>query len=59
MSKAVSYYDWELNFRNKTILNINSKNGKKTTNYKDSVNSLGLSDHTFKDVMEKWRMKNL
>ena len=59
MSKAISYYDWELNFRKKTILNPNSKNEKKTTNYKDSVNSLGLADNTFKDFMKKWKDQNL
>ncbi len=59
MSNAISYYDWELNFRQKTVINPKSK-GKKTINIvKKNVNSLGISDNTFKDFMNKWKEKNL
>ncbi|MEE9376607.1 MAG: hypothetical protein V3V33_01050 [Candidatus Lokiarchaeia archaeon] len=51
MSKAVSYYDWQQSFRDKTksdqILN------------QDSTNSLGISENNFKDFIKKWREKNL
>ena len=51
MSKAVSYYDWELNFRKK-VLNHKSNNKK-------DINSLGIPDNKFKDFMRKWKKKNL
>ena len=50
MSKAVSYYDWELSFKNKFE--------KDQTNQKDDFNSLGISDNSFKDFMKKWKQKN-
>ena len=57
MSKAISYYDWELNFRKKAIVKPISRN-KTDKNSKEMVNSLGLSDNTFKDFMKKWKEKN-
>lgn len=59
MSKAISYYDWELNFRKKAVLKPNSRNktGKKIS--QEKINSLGLSDNAFKDFMKKWKNENL
>ncbi len=59
MSKAISYYDWELNFRKKAVLKPNSRNktGRKISQGK--INSLGLSDNAFKDFMKKWKSENL
>ncbi|MFX1259608.1 MAG: hypothetical protein ACFFAN_17275 [Promethearchaeota archaeon] len=51
MSKAVSYYDWELNFNKKGL-------NQKSNNKKD-INSLGIPDNEFKDFMRKWKKKNL
>jgi hypothetical protein len=50
MSKAVSYYDWELSFKNKS----ESDN----TLEKDNFNSLGMPDSNFKNFMKKWKEKN-
>ncbi len=45
MSKAVSYYDWQLTF--------------KDNNLNDAFfNSLGISDNNFKEFMKKWKEKN-
>ena len=51
MSKAVSSYDWELSFKNKSE--------KDQTNLKDDINSLGITDNSFKDFMKKWKKMNL
>ena len=51
MSKAVSYYDWELSFKNKSKSDKNVK--------MDSFNSLGMSDNNFKEYMKKWKQNNL
>ena len=59
MSKAISYYDWELNFRKKAVVKPYSRNKNKKENSQEYVNSLGLSDNTFKDFMKKWKEKNL
>ncbi|MFX1502381.1 MAG: hypothetical protein ACFFDH_15580 [Promethearchaeota archaeon] len=51
MSKAVSYYDWELSFKDKSDSNKDIK--------KDNFNSLGMSDNNFKDFIKEWKGKNL
>ncbi|MFX0021772.1 MAG: hypothetical protein ACFE9S_05565 [Candidatus Hermodarchaeota archaeon] len=51
MSKAVSYYDWELSFKNKS--------NKRQINPKEEFNSLGISDYNFKNFMKKWKESNL
>ena len=51
MSKAVSYYDWELSFKNKSESDEYIK--------KENFNSLGMPDKSFKDFMKKWKVKNL
>ena len=59
MSKAISYYDWELNFRKKAVVKPSSY---RKTEYKisqENVNSIGISENTFKDFMKKWKEKNL
>lgn len=58
MSKAISYYDWELNFRKKAVLNPNSKNITRKKINQENINSLGLSDNAFKDFMMEWKEKN-
>ena len=59
MSKAISYYDWELNFRKRTVLKPNSRNKTEKIVSKEHFNSLGLSDNAYKDFMTKWKSKNL
>ncbi|GAG88519.1 unnamed protein product [marine sediment metagenome] len=54
MSKAISYYDWELSFR-KSPTTANNLTNKKPKN----INSIGLSEGEFKDFMTNWRKKNL
>ncbi len=51
MSKAVSYYDWELSFKNKNESIKDIKN--------DNFNAIGMSDNNFKDYIKKWKEKNL
>ncbi|MFX1380605.1 MAG: hypothetical protein ACFFA4_16100 [Promethearchaeota archaeon] len=51
MSKAVSYYDWELSFKNKTEKDYDIK--------KEDLNSLGMTENNFKDFLKKWKEKNL
>ena len=51
MSKAVSYYDWQQSFRDKTM-------SDKILN-QDNTNSLGISENNFKDFIKKWEKKNL
>ena len=55
MSKAasnhsLSYYDWEKTFKKPN--NIHSDKEEK-------VNSLGISNDTFNNFIERWRKKNL
>ena len=50
-SNSLSYYDWELTFKKKSKSNLNNQN-------KD-INSLGLSDESFKDFITKWKKRNL
>ena len=58
MSKAISYYDWELNFRKKAVLTPNSRNKTEKKSSQEKINSLGLSDNAFKDFMKEWKEKN-
>jgi hypothetical protein len=58
MSKAVSYFDWELNFRKKSQLGHNSDIETKSIIKKEEVNSLGIADNNYKDFMKKWKAKN-
>jgi len=51
MSKAVSFYDWELSFKCKNDSTKNLKN--------DRFNAIGMSDRNFKDFMNKWKKENL
>ena len=59
MSKAISYFDWEMNFRKKALKSLNSENETMRITYKENVNSLGISDNEFKDFMKKWKNENL
>ena len=54
MSKAVSYYDWELSLRKKHLTTGNLKVEKPS-----HTNSIGLSDEEFKNFMNNWKKKNL
>ncbi|MFX1419797.1 MAG: hypothetical protein ACFE9N_12830 [Promethearchaeota archaeon] len=51
MSKAISYYDWELSFKTKSESDKDLK--------KEKFNSLGISDYNFKDFIKKWKESNL
>jgi len=51
MSKAVSYYDWELSFK--------SKNQPKLNETKEEINSIGISDYKFKNFLKKWKENNM
>jgi len=55
MSKAVSYYDWEQGFKDK------SKSIPQTIPFikKKRVNSLGIPNQGFKSFIEQWKEKNL
>lgn len=48
-SKAVSYYDWTLNFK-KNAPNHNTV---------AEINSIGMKDREFKDFLRDWKKKNL
>ena len=58
MSKAVSYFDWELNFRKKSQSSQISEFETKRVIDKEKVNSLGIPDNNYKDFMKKWKEKN-
>ena len=51
MSKAVSYYDWELSFKSNTQPKLNET--------KEEINSLGISDFKFKNFLNKWKENNI
>jgi hypothetical protein len=51
MSKALSYYDWNQSFKNRSDLD-------KESYKKEKINSLGISEGYFKDFMKKWKNKN-
>ena len=51
MSKAVSFYDWELSLKNRSESDTN--------NMKESVNSLGISENKFSNFIKKWKENNL
>jgi hypothetical protein len=53
MSKAVSFYDWELGFKRKTHSVADSKERD------DEVNSIGIPKTTFKSFITEWKKKNL
>ncbi len=53
MSKAMSYYDWELNF--KKITHLDNKPVVK----KGKTNSLGIHQDDFKNYLKEWKKKNL
>jgi len=59
MSKAISYFDWEMNFRKKALKSHNSENETQRMRSKEDINSLGFSDNEFKDFMKKWKNENL
>jgi len=51
MSKAVSYYDWELSFKSTQQSDLNKN--------KKEENLIGISDLKFKDFLKEWKEKNL
>ena len=51
MSKAVSYYDWELSLKHKSE--------KEQIIRENDINSLGIFDNSFKDFMKRWKEENL
>lgn len=50
MSKAISYFDWQQSFRDKS-------KSKKLLNHK-MTNSIGISENLFKNFIKKWKEKN-
>ncbi len=54
MSKAISYYDWELSFKRKdTPSNEDKLNDSK------SFNTIGIPKGNFKEFLSSWKEKNL
>jgi len=53
--KTSSFLDWELSFRGIKPNVINEKYIYK----KESVNSIGITESKFKDVLKAWKEKNL
>lgn len=53
MSKAVSYYDWELSFQKKIEIE------KDEVNDSEPINTLGIFKNDFKDFVKNWKKKNL
>ncbi|MFW9771104.1 MAG: hypothetical protein ACFFFB_04680 [Candidatus Heimdallarchaeota archaeon] len=51
-SKAVSYYDWTLNFKK------NAPNHK-SSSHVNEVNTIGMKDDEFKSYIRKWKKRNL
>jgi hypothetical protein len=54
MSKAISYYDWELSYH--------EREGKKENIFekqKKDQTSIGISKETLKNFLEKWKNENL
>jgi hypothetical protein len=54
MSKAISYYDWELTFKRN-----NSPQDEDTIIGSKSFNALGIPEGNFKEFISKWKEKNL
>jgi hypothetical protein len=59
MSKAISYYDWELNFKKRENHSKSNLVNYASLSKKDRVNSLGMTNESYKDFMKKWKEKNL
>ncbi len=53
--KTSSFLDWELSFRGIKPNVINEK----YTYKKESVNSIGITESKFKNVLKAWKEKNL
>lgn len=53
MSKSISYYDWELSFKKPV------KEEKQVQIKSKGVNSLGVSEMSFKYFLSEWKKKNL
>lgn len=51
MSKAISYFDWELSFKKPTVSSIN--------NEEKEENSLGIPNTMLKNFLSEWKEKNL
>ena len=55
MSKAISYYDWNLAFSKSDDREISST--KKDLSKK--FNSIGIAEEDFKDYLKKWKSEHL
>jgi len=54
-SKVVSYFDWSLGFKsNSTESTLKLKSTKKS-----NLNSIGMTDDTFKQYIKNWKNRNL
>lgn len=60
MSKAASFLDWEIDFRNKNIKEEKTRISEEQSseNYEE-LNSVGISESEFKEFMKEWKKKNL
>ena len=60
MSKAASYFDWEIDFRNKNSKEEKTRKSEERSseNY-GKLNSVGISESEFKEFMKEWKKKNL
>lgn len=54
MSKAISYYDWELSFKKKDI-----PNEVDLLIDNETFNTLGIDEGNFKEFLSSWKEKNL
>ncbi len=60
-SSSNSYFDWELNFRKKTLKKQDKKfdSENSCSPALEKLNSLGMPESEFKKFMKEWKEKNL
>ncbi len=51
MSRAISYYDWELSYHS-------SNKEESSEKERDNQTSIGISKKTLKNYLEKWKKEN-
>ncbi|MEJ2279106.1 MAG: hypothetical protein P8Y70_15375 [Candidatus Lokiarchaeota archaeon] len=54
MSKAISFFDWEKQFRPNSERKQNELADQKET----KINSLGVSEDAFKKLLKNWKKSN-
>jgi hypothetical protein len=55
MSKAISYYDWSLTFKQEDY----KEEPLITKSNKKKLNSIGIAEDEFKDYIKKWKTEHL